>query len=68
MHGAGDWATMNFWIAIAVAAAPGWIGLIYLLVLTRVYPLHRHGFDRDGKMTVEYPPRYAPGKVQRISG
>jgi hypothetical protein len=46
------------WIILGV---PLWGTLIYMAVIFRVYPPHRH---LNGK--IEYPPKFAPGKVEDL--
>ena len=52
MYHVVDWVVMGI---------PLWVGLIYFVVVMRLYPPHRH---INGK--IEYPPRFAPGKVEDL--
>jgi hypothetical protein len=48
-------------VELIVLGFPLWGGFIYLVAMLRLYPPHRH---IDGK--IEYPPGYAPGRVETL--
>jgi hypothetical protein len=49
---------------IIILGLPLWVGVFSIFF----YPPHRHGYDRHGNPTIEYPRILAPGPVQRING
>jgi hypothetical protein len=48
-------------LELVVLGVPVWGGLFYMMAIFRLYPPHRH---INGK--IEYPPKYAPGKVEEL--
>jgi hypothetical protein len=52
-------------LELLILGVPLWTGLLYFIVVLRLYPPHRH-VGLNGKSVIEYPPHFSPGRTETL--